>query len=87
MNMGFPVPILSPCLILCGFDDIRIHSPEIYHSTFRQRLGRTLRWPFLKENELKHRLFGVNTGGQFDSELVVTGKRGDAPALFDPKYQ
>lgn len=84
---GFSGSNLKSLLDICGFDDIRIHPFETYLPTFRQRLGRTLRWPFLKENQLKHRLFGVNTGGQFDAELVVTGKRGDAPALFDPKYR
>jgi 2-polyprenyl-3-methyl-5-hydroxy-6-metoxy-1,4-benzoquinol methylase len=84
---GFSGSNLKSLLDICGFDDIRIHSPAIYGWTFRQRLGRILRWPFLKENQLKHRLFGVNSGGQFDSELVVTGKRGDAPALFDPRYR
>ena len=85
---GFSGSNLKSLLDICGFDDIRIHSPAaIYRSTFRQRLGRILRWSFLKENQLKHRLFGVNSGGQFDSELIVTGKRGDAPALFDSKYQ
>ena len=84
---GFSGSNLKSLLDICGFDDIRIHSAAIYGSTFRQRLGRILRWPFLKENQLKHRLFGVNSGGQFDSELIVTGKRGDAPALFDPRYR
>jgi len=84
---GFSGSNLKSLLDICGFDDIRIHSPAIYGWTFKQRLGRILRWPFLKENQLKHRLFGVNSGGQFDSELVVTGKRGDAPALFDPRYR
>jgi len=84
---GFSGSNLKSLLDICGFDDIRIHSPAIYRSTFRQRMGRTLRWLFLKENQLKHRLFGVNTGGQFDSELVMSGRRGDAPSLFDPKYR
>lgn len=43
--------------------------------------------PFLKENQIKHRLFGVNVGGQFGEELVVTARRGGVPPLFDPKYR
>lgn len=84
---GFCGSNLRSLLDICGFDDIRLHQFESYHPTLKQRLGKILRWPLLKENQIKHRFFGVNSGGQFDSELVVTGKRGDAPALFDPKYQ
>jgi hypothetical protein len=46
-----------------------------------------MRWPFLKESQIKHRLFGVNTHGYFDSELVVTARRGAFPPFFDPRYR
>jgi hypothetical protein len=46
-----------------------------------------LRRIFLKESEIRHRMFGVNTGGIFDPELVVTGRRGTMPPLFDTKYR
>lgn len=84
---GFSGSNLRSLLDICGFDDIRIHKFGTYRPTLKQRAGKILRWPFLKENEIKHRFFGVNSGGEFDSELVVTAQRGDALALFDPKYQ
>jgi hypothetical protein len=46
-----------------------------------------LRWPILKQTELKHRLFGVNQGRQFGSELIAIGKRGDWPPYFDRQYR
>jgi hypothetical protein len=55
--------------------------------TLAHEYGNALRRIFLKENEIKHRLFGVNRHGIFGSELVVTAKRGAMPPLFDPKYQ
>lgn len=60
---------------------------SIFRPTLKQRVGIILRWPFLKENQIKHRLFGVNVGGQFGEELVVTARRGHVPPLFDPKYR
>jgi len=32
-------------------------------------------------------MFGVNTGGIFEAELVMTARRGTMPPLFDPKYR
>ncbi len=50
-------------------------------------MGKLMRWPFLKESQIRHRLFGVNEHEIFDSELIVTAKRGNYPPLFDPKYR
>jgi len=41
----------------------------------------------LTENKLRHRLFGVNQGGQFGTELIVTARRGEVKPMFDPKYR
>jgi len=42
---------------------------------------------YLSESEIRHRLFGVNAGGIYDSELIMTGKRGTMTPFFDPKYR
>jgi len=84
---GFSSANLNSLLDICGFDDICFHIPYTPHPSFKQRLGALIRWPFLKESEIRHRLFGVNEHGHFDSELIVTGRRDNFPPLFDPKYR
>lgn len=84
---GFCGSNLQSLLDLCGFDDIQFHDVEMPHPTVRQRVGALLRWPYLRENRLRHRLFGVNVGKQFGTELMVTARRGDLPALFSTKYK
>jgi hypothetical protein len=84
---GFCGSNLHSLLYICGFDDVRFHRFAIYKPTLKQRLGAATRAPFLKFNEVRHRLFGVNRGGQFGSELVVSGKRGNTTPLLDPKYR
>jgi len=84
---GFSSGNLASLLDICGFDEIRFHAPSAHHPAFKQRLGKIIRWPFLKESQIRHRLFGVNEHGHFDSELIVTGRRGDFPPFFDPRYR
>ena len=84
---GFSSGNLASLLDICGFDETRFHAPSASHPGTKQRLGRFLRWPFLKESQIRHRLFGVSEHGHFDSELIVTAKRGDFPSYFDPKYR
>ena len=84
---GFAGSNLVSLLDICGFDDIRIIDFKEYAPTWRQRAGALLRWPFLKESQLRHWLFGVTRGGRFGAELIVTGKRGDWPAYFDERYR
>jgi SAM-dependent methyltransferase len=84
---GFSSSNMNSLLDICGFDDIRFHPPSPLSASFKQRLGTLIRWPFLKESKIRHRLFGVNEHGHFDSELIATGRRGDFPPLFDPKYR
>jgi len=84
---GFSGSNLASLLDICGFDEVRLHPPRIKRPTLKQRAGELLRGFFLLENRIRHRLFGVNYGGQFGSELVVTAKRNSWPPFFDPKYK
>jgi len=84
---GFAGANLVSLLDMCGFDEVRLIDLSEYAPTMKQRVGKLLRWPILKQNQIRHRLFGVNHGGQFGAELVVTAKRGDWTAYFDRKYR
>ena len=84
---GFSSGNLASLLDICGFDEIRFHEASIFHPSLKQRLGKVIRWPFLKESQVRHRLFGVNEHGHFDSELIVTGRRGTFSPFFDFKYR
>jgi 2-polyprenyl-3-methyl-5-hydroxy-6-metoxy-1,4-benzoquinol methylase len=84
---GFAGSNLSSLLSVCNFEDIKFHQFGAYHPTVKQRLGAALRWPFLRWNSMRHRLFGVNFGRQFGPELIVSAKRGARPPLFDVKYR
>jgi 2-polyprenyl-3-methyl-5-hydroxy-6-metoxy-1,4-benzoquinol methylase len=83
---GFSGSNLRSLLSVCGFDDIRLHSSPSAKG-LRRQLGQILRWPYIQESRIRHRLFGVNVGGRFGSELIATGSRGDFPAFFDEKYR
>jgi hypothetical protein len=83
---GFAGANLSSLLHICGFEDIRFHDTE-RRSGLRGILGQLARFPFILNERIKGRLFGVNRGGRFGSELVLTAVRGDFPPLFDPKYR
>ncbi len=84
---GFSSGNLESLLDICGFDEIRFFEASTPHSSFKQRLGTLIRWPYLKESQIRHRLFGVDAHGHFDSELIVTSRRGNFPPLFDRKYR
>jgi len=84
---GFSSANMQSLLDICGFDEIRFHRASTPHSSLKHTVGKLLRWPILKESQIRHRLFGVNEHGHFDSELIVTGKRGNFPPFFDPKYR
>ena len=83
---GFAGSNLKSLLEICGFDDVVFHSP-LPPSSLKQKIGGTLRSIFIFENRIRHRLFGVNVGDRFNSELIVTATRRDFPPLFDPKYR
>lgn len=84
---GFSGSNLASLLDICGFDEVRLHPPRIKRPSLKQRAGELLRGIFLLESRIRHWLFGVNYGGQFGSELVVTAKRNSWPPFFDPKYK
>jgi SAM-dependent methyltransferase len=84
---GFSSGNLESLLDICGFDEIRFHSTSIYKPSLKQKFGRLARWPFLKQSEIRHRLFGVNEHGHLDAELVATARRKGYPPFFDPRYR
>ena len=84
---GFCGSNLESLLDICGFENVRFHRTTTYRPTLQQRGGAIMRRIFLKESEIRHRMFGVNAGGIFNAELVATAKRGTMPPLFDVKYR
>jgi len=84
---GFAGSNLVSLLDICGFDDVRLINFRDRAPSLKQRAGQLLRWPILRQSQLRHRLFGVNQGGQFGAELIVTGKRGSWPPYFDPRFK
>jgi 2-polyprenyl-3-methyl-5-hydroxy-6-metoxy-1,4-benzoquinol methylase len=84
---GFAGSNLLSLLEICGFNDVHLIKFREYAPSLKQRLGTGLRWPILKASQLRHRLFGVNRGGEFGAELIVMGKRGDWPPYFDRRYR
>ncbi|HEV2469908.1 MAG TPA: methyltransferase domain-containing protein [Candidatus Sulfotelmatobacter sp.] len=84
---GFAGSNLMSLLDISGFDEIRFLEFHERTPTLKQRLGNALRWPFLKASKFRNRLFGVNYGGQFSSELIVIAKRGTWPPYFDERYR
>jgi 2-polyprenyl-3-methyl-5-hydroxy-6-metoxy-1,4-benzoquinol methylase len=83
---GFSGSNLKSLLSICGFDEIRFVQPQRGQTT-KQRFGALLRWPYLANSRAKHRLFGVNHGRQFGSELVVKAIRKDFPPLMNESYR
>lgn len=84
---GFSSGNLESLLDICGFEEIRFHQPSMPNAGIQQMVGKLVRWPYLKASQIRHRLFGVSAHQQFDSELVVTGRRGGFPPFFDAKYR
>ena len=84
---GFCGSNLGSLLDICCFDDITFHDFSGTRPTLRQRLGSVLRWPYLRENRLRHRLFGVNVGSQFGTELIVSARRGNLKPLYSTLYR
>ena len=84
---GFAGSNLNSLLNICNFEEMLFHNFEIYRPTLKQRAGELLRSGLIRWNAVRHRLFGVNYGRQFGSELVISAKRGLLPPLFDAKYK
>lgn len=83
---GFSGANLRSLLSVGGFDDIRFH-PSCRPRNMRQQFGSWLRWPFIQEQRIRNRLFGVNDGGEFGGELVASARRGNFPPFFSEKYR
>jgi 2-polyprenyl-3-methyl-5-hydroxy-6-metoxy-1,4-benzoquinol methylase len=83
---GFSGSNLKSLLSVCGFDDIYLQAPSPPKG-LRQQCGAWMRWPFIQESRIRHRLFGANAGGQFGPELIATARRGDFPPFLDEKYR
>jgi hypothetical protein len=84
---GFAGSNLMSLLDICGFGDVRLLTFREPSPSLKQRAGALLRWPILKLSQMRHRLFGVNQGGQFGSELIVIGKRGAWPPYCDRRFK
>jgi 2-polyprenyl-3-methyl-5-hydroxy-6-metoxy-1,4-benzoquinol methylase len=84
---GFAGSNLVSLLDICGFDDVRLVQFRDPAPSLKQRMGNALRWPILQQSKVRHRLFGVNQGGEFGAELIAVAKRGDWPPYFDRRYQ
>jgi 2-polyprenyl-3-methyl-5-hydroxy-6-metoxy-1,4-benzoquinol methylase len=75
---GFCGSNLKSLLELCGFGSVAFHSFTVPSPSYKQRIGNVLRYVCIKWNSVKHRLFGVNVGGSFGQELIVTARRKEA---------
>jgi 2-polyprenyl-3-methyl-5-hydroxy-6-metoxy-1,4-benzoquinol methylase len=84
---GFTISNLTSLLSISGFDEIRFHALAGGSRSLKQRLAAVLRWPYVQEKRLRHRLFGAGGDSQFGTELVATAKRGDFPPMFSEKYR
>ena len=73
---GFVHSNLNSLLHICGFDEIKSYDFPIGYS-FKNRLGEMIKMPFLYYKKIENRLFGVNTGGNFGSELIMSGTKRD----------
>lgn len=82
---GFAGSNLVSLLDICNFDDVRFHRFGPRERSLKQLAGELLRWPILRWNATKHRLFGVNEGAQWGTELVVSARRGALPSLLDDR--
>jgi 2-polyprenyl-3-methyl-5-hydroxy-6-metoxy-1,4-benzoquinol methylase len=83
---GFAGSNLQSLLHICGFSDIQFVVPPPPQSV-KQRVGALLRWPYLANSRARHRLFGVNHGGHFDTELIVKATRKEFPPLMSEQYR
>ena len=82
---GFVGSNIKSLLELCNFDNVTFHHLEPVNRSLKERFGALLRKPFIQWSRVKDRLFGVNVGGSFGSELVVSAQRLDRPSLLDLK--
>ena len=84
---GFTGSNLRSLLEMCSFDDVRFHALAPTQRTVKQQIGLYVRTPLLGWQSVKHRLFGVNSGGVFGPELCVSARRQTRAPLFDSRYR
>jgi 2-polyprenyl-3-methyl-5-hydroxy-6-metoxy-1,4-benzoquinol methylase len=84
---GFAGSNLASLLDICGFEEVRFLNFRDRAPSLKQSAGNVFRWLIRKQNQMTNRLFGVNRGGQFGAELIVSARRGDWPPYFDPRYR
>ena len=82
---GFVGSNLWSILHLCGFDEAEFYSEG--PNNIRERVGIALRAPYLAAARIRNRLFGVNLGGQFGSELIASAVKRDHPGFFDERFR
>lgn len=84
---GFAGSNLQSLLHICGFDDVQFLPSSPDAKNLKQRVGGWLRWPYVANSRAKHRLFGVNQGGQYGTELVVKATRKNFSPLMNERYR
>ena len=72
---------LKSLLEVCNFEEVRFLRLPPPERNLKQALGALARFSFIRWNALKHRLFGVNQGGQFDTELILSARRLQRPTI------
>ena len=84
---GFAGSNLQSLLHICGFDDVQFLSSLPNAKNLKQRVGGWLRWPYVANSRAKHRLFGVNEGGQYGTELIMKATRKNFSPLMNERYR
>jgi len=78
---------LYSLLDLCNFEEIDFVKFRTMNTSIKQVIGKIARVGLEKWMAVKNRLAGVNMGGQYGGELIIKGKRGNRPPLFNEKYR
>lgn len=84
---GFTGSNIKSLMEICNFDEVIFHNIMPSVASTKERVGSLIRKPFVEWNAIKHRLFGVNTGGNFGTEISISGKRLGREPLFDTKFR
>lgn len=79
---GFVESNMKQLLEICQFDDVVFHNYVKTFPTFKERLGRLCRFPFLLFEKVRRRLLKKSPAEYRGSELIVSGYRRTRPAFF-----
>ena len=82
---GFSESNLQQLMEICQFDDVTFHNYQKSSPTFKERLGRVCRFPFVLLEKVKRRLLKTHQEVYRGAELIVSGSRRERPALFEKK--